>query len=274
MDCISSTTTSDAAALPPMGMLSLLSNHGVHQVEHRRARRGRRHRVRPTPCDGGNEEDAAVEDGLAQDIDGGSALAEDGAGPLGGCVVGEARLDGGQRLGLVLAVPFPEVPGPPLQQVGVMRPSLSTLLPELLVGEQLEPVEDGVLLGLGVHPLVGFVEGLDGLLQDGLHPGTPLLPQATRHAHHRVGGAVAVGEHPRVEEVDAGSAPLGSARSMRRTRSARDSGTCSSRPFTRSAWGSTTTMASVRPCPRAFSLILWTTMWCMRVDLPMRVRAT
>ena len=64
------------------------------------------------------------------------------------------------------------------------------------------------MLLLGVYALVGFVEGLDGLLQDGLHPGTPLLPQAPRHAHHRVCGAVAVGEHPRVEEVDAGSSPL------------------------------------------------------------------
>ena len=26
--------------------------------------------------------------------------------------------------------------------------------------------------------------------------------------------------------------------------------------------------------PSAFSLILWATRWCMRVDLPMRVRAT
>ena len=128
------------------------------------------------------------------------------------------------------------------------------------------------MLLLGVYLLVGFVEGLDGLLKDGLHPGTPLLPQAPRHAHHRVCGAVAVGEHPRVEEVDAGSS-RSSARSMSRTRSATDSGTCSSRPFTRSAWGSTTTMASPS-LPSAFSLILWTTMWCMRVDLPMRVRAT
>ena len=39
----------------------------------------------------------------------------------------------------------------------------------------------------------------------------------------------------------------------------RDSGTCRSRPPTRSAWGSTTTMAS-GSLPSAFSIILWTTM--------------
>ena len=52
-----------------------------------------------------------------------------------------------------------------------------------------------------------------------------------------------------------------------------DSGTSRSRPPTRSAWGSTTTMASPS-LPAAFSAILWVTMWCISVDLPMQVRAT
>ena len=61
-----------------------------------------------------------------------------------------------------------------------------------------------VLVRLGV--LVGLVEGLDGLFEDGLHPRPPLLPQALGDAHHRVGGAVAVCEDACVEEVDAGGA--------------------------------------------------------------------
>ena len=52
-----------------------------------------------------------------------------------------------------------------------------------------------------------------------------------------------------------------------------DSGTCSISPATRSVWGSMTMMAS-GSLPSAFSRILWVTRWCMRVDLPMRVRAT
>ena len=42
---------------------------------------------------------------------------------------------------------------------------------------------------------------------------------------------------------------------------------------TKSAWGSTTTMASWS-LPAAFSRSLWATTCCIRVDLPMRVRAT
>ena len=64
-------------------------------------------------------------------------------------------------------------------------------------------------------------------------------------------------------------APRSSARSISRTLSMRDSGTCSSSPPTRSAWGSTTMMASAS-LPAAFSRILWATMLCIRVDLPMR----
>ena len=61
-----------------------------------------------------------------------------------------------------------------------------------------------VLVGGGV--LVGLVEGLDGLFEDGLHPRPPLLPQALGDPHHRVGGAVAVCEDACVEQVDAGGA--------------------------------------------------------------------
>ena len=103
-------------------------------------------------------------------------------------------------------MPPAEVPGPPLEQVGV-GDLLQHVLAEGLVGQQLQPVEDGVL-GLRLHLLVGLVEGLDGLLQDGLHPRPPLLPEALRHAHHRVGGAVPVGEDAGVQQVDAGGAGL------------------------------------------------------------------
>ena len=54
----------------------------------------------------------------------------------------------------------------------------------------------------GVRVLVGFVQGLDRLLQDGLHPGSPLLPQTPGDAHHGVGGAVPVGEDAGVQQVD------------------------------------------------------------------------
>ena len=66
---------------------------------------------------------------------------------------------------------------------------------------------------------------------------------------------------------------VSSERSMRRTLSVRESGTCSISPATRSVWGSMTTMASPS-LPSAFSFSLWTATWCIRVDLPMRVRAT
>ena len=61
---------------------------------------------------------------------------------------------------------------------------------------------------LGLHLLVGLVEGLDGLFQDGLHPRPPLLPEALGDAHHRVGGAVPVREDAGVQQVDAGGAGL------------------------------------------------------------------
>ena len=62
-------------------------------------------------------------------------------------------------------------------------------------------------------------------------------------------------------------------RSMSFTLSTSDSGTCSRMLATRSVWGSMTTMAS-GSLPAAFSRILCVTRWCIRVDLPMRVRAT
>ena len=74
-------------------------------------------------------------------------------------------------------------------------------------GQQLQPVEDGVL-GLGLHLLVSLVEGLDGLFEDRLHPRPPLLPEALGDAHHRVGGAVPVREDAGVQQVDAGGAGL------------------------------------------------------------------
>ena len=37
----------------------------------------------------------------------------------------------------------------------------------------------------------------------GLHPRPPLLPHPVGHPHHRVGGAVPVGEHLRVQQIDA-----------------------------------------------------------------------
>ena len=60
-----------------------------------------------------------------------------------------------------------------------------------------QPVQDGalpVLTGVGVA--VVLVEALDGVFQDGLHPGPSLVPQSLRHPHHRVGGAVPVGKDP------------------------------------------------------------------------------
>ena len=45
------------------------------------------------------------------------------------------------------------------------------------------------------------------MFQDGLHPRPPLLPQAPGHPHHRVGGAVPIGEYPGVQQVDARHSP-------------------------------------------------------------------
>ena len=101
-------------------------------------------------------------------------------------------------------MPVVEVPRPPLHQVGVVD-FPQDLGPELAVGQWLQSVQDGVLLPV-VLPLVGLVEGLDRVLQDGLHPRPPLLPQPLGDAHHRVVGAVPVGEDAGVQQVDAGSA--------------------------------------------------------------------
>ena len=251
--------------------LSLLSNHGVDEVEHRRPDEGG-DIATGDALRGGDEEDAAVPDGLP-DIDGGSALAEDGAGPFGGCVVGEARLDGGGGVGLVLAVPSGEVALPPPPDEGVIDISENRLPKGAFVGrEKAERVEDGVL-ALGLPLPVGLVEGLDDVFEDGLHARPPLIPEAVCDADDGVGGAVAVGEDARVEEVDAGRAvgvgEVDEADGLDEVLT----GTCSRRDATRSAWGSMTTMASSSR-PSAFCSILWATMCCMRVDLPMRVRAT
>ena len=56
--------------------------------------------------------------------------------------------------------------------------------------------------------LVGLVEALDDVFEDGLHARPPLVPQPSCDAHHRVGGAVAVGEDAGVEQVDADRAGL------------------------------------------------------------------
>ena len=137
-------------------------------------------------------------------------LPQDRARPLRGGVVGEPRLHRRERVGLVLACPGGEVAPPPRQQVGVAH-LLQHARAEPLVGEQRQPVEDRVLLvrrGVGVG--VGLVQRLHGVLEDRLHARPPLLPEALRHAHHRVGGAVAVGEDARVEQVDARrAAPVG-----------------------------------------------------------------
>ena len=183
---------------------SLLPYHGVHEVQEGSAHQGG-HVAAHGPLGRGHQQDPSVVDGAAQ-VDGGAALAQDSPRPLGGCVVGEARLHRGKGLGLVLGVPPAEVPGPPLQQVGV-GDLLQHVLAEVVVREELQPVEDGGL-PLRLHLLVGLVEGLDGLFEDGLHPRPPLLPQALRHAHHRVGGAVPVGEDAGVQQVDAGGAGL------------------------------------------------------------------
>ena len=126
--------------------------------------------------------------------------------PLRGCVVGQPGLDRGQGVGPVVAAPAGEGGGPPLKQIGI-GDFLQHVLAERLIGQELEAVEDGVL-PLLLHLLVGLVEGLHGLLQDGLHPRPPLVPQPLRDAHHRVGGAVPVGEDAGVQQVDAGGARL------------------------------------------------------------------
>ena len=98
------------------------------------------------------------------------------------------------------------IPGPPLEQEGVG--DLGQYLgAEVVVGEDAQPVQDGVLL-VGLPPPVGLVEALDGLFEDGLHPRPPLVPQALADAHDGIGGAVAVGEDAGVQQVDSGRATL------------------------------------------------------------------
>ena len=159
------------------------------------------------PLGGGDQQHAPFPDDAAH-VDGGAGLSEDGPRPLRRRVVGEAGLHRGQGLGAVLPVPASEVPGPPFKEIGVADLGQHGVAVRV-VGEEAQPVEDGVLLvGVRRRVLVGLVEGLHGLFEDGLHPRTPLLPEAPRHPHHRVGGAVAVGEDAGVQEVDAGGSGL------------------------------------------------------------------
>ena len=245
---------------------SLLPYHGVHEVEQRRAHQGG-HVAAHRPLGRGYEKHAAVVDRPAQ-VDGGAALAQDGPRPLGGCVVGEAGLDGGERFGPVLAVPAPEVPRPPLKQVGVVQLRQDRVA-ERVVGQQPQPVQDGVLLVLG--PVVGCslaswrVLTVCSRMDCILGPHWSQRPLATRTTESAVRSR---SEKIRVSRRLMPGDRDSSARSISRTLPAISSGACSRRPSTRSAWGSTTTMASPS-LPAAFSLILWDTRWCMSVDLPM-----
>ena len=138
----------------------------------------------------------------------GAGLSQDGPRPPGGGVVGETGLHRGQCVRAGLVPPAPEVPGPPLDQVGV-GDVLQHLREEIVVGKYAQTVQDSVLL-VRLHPRIRLVQALYGLLEDRLHPGTPLLPQTPAHPHDGVGGAVAVGEDAGVQQVDAGSAaPVG-----------------------------------------------------------------
>ncbi len=91
--------------------------------------------------------------------------------------------------------------------------------------EQLQPVQDGVLAGLvGLGVLVGLVEGLDRLLQDGLHRGPHCShnPLATRTTESAVRSLSA---KTRVSSRMMPGARCWSARSISLTLSTRDSGT-------------------------------------------------
>ncbi len=189
-----------------LGQLALLADDGVREVEDRGPDE-RGDVLAGRALRGGDEQHAAIEDRAPQ-VDRGAGLTEDGARPLRGGVVGEPRLHGRERVGAVLAAPAPEVALPPVQQELVAH-ALQHEGAEAVVGEQAQPVEDRVLLlGGGGGVGVVLVQGLHDLLEDRLHARSPLLPEPLRHAHDRVGGAVAVGEDARVEQVDAGVAAL------------------------------------------------------------------
>ena len=63
-----------------------------------------------------------------------------------------------------------------------------------------------MLVGGGM--LIGLVQGLHRVFQDGLHPRPPLLPQPLCHPDHRVSGAVPIGKDAGVQQVYAGGAGL------------------------------------------------------------------
>ena len=188
------------------GQAFLLADDAVDEVQQRCAHQGG-YVASGSPLGGGDQQDAAVEDGAAK-VDGGAGLAQDGPRPFRGGVVGEPRLHGRDRVGLVLAPPAPEVPRPPVEQVAV-GDALEHVAAEALVGEQAQAVENGVLVVGGDGWMgVRLVQGLGRVLEDGLHARSPLIPEPPRHADDRVGGPVAVAEDAGVEEVDAGEALL------------------------------------------------------------------
>ena len=124
---------------------------------------------------GRDEEDAAVQDGPS-DIDGGAGLAEDGGSALGGGVVGEACLDGGDGLGPVLAAPAAEVPGSPF--AGDRGRSGSPAHGSGTSRRRGGAARRGwcaARRGVRGRVRVGLVEAHDRVIEDGLHP----LPAST-----------------------------------------------------------------------------------------------
>ncbi len=175
MDCISSTTTS-APRRWLRGRLALLPDHRVHQVEQGRPHQGGHvpaHRApgRWTPA-GCRRRGWSRRRSMVERAGPGWPLpAWRRRSRRGGSAPGPGPRPGTPRC------QFGRSPGPTTPAGRGRRPSPAPVA-ELVVGQQPQPVQDGVLLVGGVRVLVGLVEGLDRLLQDGLHPRPPLLPQA------------------------------------------------------------------------------------------------
>ena len=142
MVSISSTTTSAPAALGLRQPL-LLADYGVDQVEQRGPDQ-RGHVAADRPLGGGDDQDAAVEDGPPE-VDRRARLAQDRPRPPRGGVVRQPGLDRSQRFGLVLGAPAAEIARPPFKQVGVAH-FFQHIAPERFVGEQPQGVEDRALL--------------------------------------------------------------------------------------------------------------------------------
>ena len=126
------------------------------------------------------------------------------------------------------------------------------------------------LVGIGV--LVGLVEGLDRLFQDGLHPRPPLLPQAPGHAHHGVGGAVPVGEDAGVQQVDA-RRPLLVGQVYQPDLVYQGLRHLTEQPGHQVGMGIDDDDGVAVPSCRLLPHLVDGD-WCISVDLPMRVRAT